>query len=166
METRNFGNDFFGRNPFKSDKRKEFFEKWTKFTLDEKIEFMSKRIEDMDKDEHVGFFGGKGFGGGLKDYFREKWSKMSRKEKENFIKEREKAMKSGDFLPGGFFGGREFSVEAMDKFCEDWLKKTSEEKKNLSGREKKCFGVEDLWVVLEDVEVLVLAEEMKNYNDC
>ncbi|MDL2223686.1 hypothetical protein LJB92_00030 [Bacteroidales bacterium OttesenSCG-928-M06] len=86
MMTRDFGMGFFGRSPFCNEERKKNREEWAQMTDEQKLEFMNKRMEAMDRpDDH--------FSVEAIDARCEKWIKMSSEEKEAFVKERKEAFK-------------------------------------------------------------------------
>ena len=95
MTTRGFGMGFFERNPFDKDARKNFQEKWSKMTDSEKLDFMNKRVSDMNADR---------FSVESIDARCNEWMKMSAEEKQAFVNERKSAFE--DRMNGrcGFFG--------------------------------------------------------------
>ena len=97
MMTRGFGMGFFGRNPFDSESRKKFKEEWSKMTDSEKLEFMNKRMECLDKHEDH-------FSVEAIDARCEKWMSMSVEEKQAFVDEKKKAFESRMHGMHGGFG--------------------------------------------------------------
>ena len=113
MNTRDFGMGFFRKMPFAMQERKELFEKWSKMTDAEKVEFMNKRMEIFNSENPEGenFFKERHFSVAAMDSRAEKWLKKTPEEKEAFIKERKEAIKNrcgGGFMGRGFgFGGHD-----------------------------------------------------------
>ena len=117
MGIRNFGMGFFGRTPFAMRDRKELlkelFDKWSKMTDAEKIEFMNKRMEVFNSQDQreENFFDRWNFSVADMDSRAEEWLKKTPEEKEALIKERKDALKSrfgaGLFGRGFGFGERE-----------------------------------------------------------
>lgn len=97
MTTRGFGMGFFGRNPFDKDARQKFKEEWSKMTDSEKLDFINKRMEDIDN--HQDHFSVEAI-----DARCEKWMQMSRQDKQAFIDERKKAIESKMQAMHGCFG--------------------------------------------------------------
>lgn len=71
-----------GRHSFNKEKRKEFQEKWSKMTNEEKLEFANKRFGKKER-----------FSVEKLDEFTEKWTKMSVEEKEAYVEERKERFK-------------------------------------------------------------------------
>ncbi|MDL2278030.1 hypothetical protein LJC57_05510 [Parabacteroides sp. OttesenSCG-928-G07] len=87
MTTRGFGMGFFGKNPFDKEARTKFREEWSKMTDSEKLEFMNKRMESIEKHEDR-------FSVEAMDARCEAWMKMTNEEKQAFVEERKKAFES------------------------------------------------------------------------
>lgn len=71
-----------GRHSFNKEKRKEFQEKWSKMTDEEKLEFANKKFGKKER-----------FSVEKLDEFTEKWTKMSVEEKETYVAERKERFK-------------------------------------------------------------------------
>ena len=84
------GLGFFGRMPFAAEGRKELFEKWSKMTDAEKVEFMNKRMEAFNNEK---FFDER-FSVTAMDKRAEEWLKKTPEEKEAFINEKKAAVKN------------------------------------------------------------------------
>ena len=119
--------NFFGNMEFGNDPRVNFFEKWGKMTIEEKIKFLDAKVVMMENFGDNHFFAHRGGRGHFKELCEE-WSKMTAEEKENFIKQKEEDFRSGDFMNMDFCERKDMSVENIDTFCEEWVKKTNEEK--------------------------------------
>jgi predicted Fe-S protein YdhL (DUF1289 family) len=138
MYMRNFGMGFFGRGHC-DDARKNFMEEWAKKSVEEKIDFVDKRMEAMGRAENClsGFFD---HVSGHLDRMRNEWEKMSADEKAESIRKREEAMKEGKFPHDGHFGGDRFSIENIDERCEAWMKMTPEEKEEFINEKKEMMS--------------------------
>lgn len=79
MIAKGFGMGFFGRSPFDKEAKKNFQEKWSKMTDEEKLAMMNKRVENMGKDR---------FSVEAIDARCEKWMNLSKEEKQSFVSER------------------------------------------------------------------------------
>lgn len=93
---KDFRIEFFGRNPFNKESRKELIEKWSKMTDAEKLDFMNERMKHFEnKDDH--------FSIESIDKRCEKWMSMTTEEKQVFVDERKKQFeeRAGHF--GQFF---------------------------------------------------------------
>lgn len=95
--TKNFGKEFFGRNPFDKEARKKFQEEWAKMTDSEKLDFMNKRVEHIGKDH---------FSVETIDANCEAWLQKTLEEKQAFVDEKKEAMEKqfGKHFHGHGFG--------------------------------------------------------------
>lgn len=84
MKKNEFRMGFFGGNPFDRESRKELKEKWMKMSDSEKLEFMNKKMENLDEDP---------FSIESIDARCEKWLKMTNEEKEEFINRKKEIIK-------------------------------------------------------------------------
>lgn len=133
MRTRDFGMGFFGRGMSGFDGRKNFFEKWSNMTPEEKVAFMDKRVEAMN-DEMCGMGNFLRFRGAEFDRLGKEWEKMTAEEKIEFIKQKEDAMKDGCHNHA-----RHFSVEGIDSLCEKWMKMSADEKEQFINERKEAM---------------------------
>lgn len=129
---------FFGRMPFGTDERTDFFEKWSTMTDEEKVDLMNKRMETMNNGGCGGFFGKREFTMEAVDQRCEEWLKKTAEEKGACIKERQEMMKHfhnhahGHFFGRGRgfgFGGDDRLENGMNDLRDKWSEMTEEEKK-------------------------------------
>ncbi len=110
MYTRDFTTAFFRERNYSFDALKDFRKKWQKTTTEEKIEFIDKMAEEMNKAEKNinSFFRSRGFD---TDQRRKEWPAMTKDEKEEFIKKREEFMNKRMFNRDVFFNNNSFGHE-------------------------------------------------------
>ena len=80
--TRGFGIGFFEKKPFDKEAKRQFREKWSKMTDNEKLDFANERFSNMSEDR---------FSVERLDALCKEWAKMSATEKQAFVDERKKA---------------------------------------------------------------------------
>jgi len=97
MTTKDFGMGFFGRRPFGEDMRTKFREEWSKMTDSEKVEFVNKKMDFMDKHEDH-------FSVEAIDARCEAWLKMTPEEKQQFVAEKKQAFHERMACMGRGFG--------------------------------------------------------------
>lgn len=95
MTTRSFGMGPFGRPPFDKEARKKFQEEWSKMTDEEKLNFMNRKVEQMEK----GCFSVEAI-----DARAEEWMKMTPEEKQEFVDKKREAFEHMHDCHAGFHG--------------------------------------------------------------
>lgn len=146
MMTRDFGMGFFGIMPFGMDERKDFFEKWSKMTNEEKVESMNKRMESMNNGEHGTFCGKREFTVEAIDKRCEEWLKKMLEEKAALVKEREEMMNKFHEHVHSFAHGRGFGFgggdrrECINDLHEKWFAMTPEEKKDFISKREEAMS--------------------------
>lgn len=99
MDIKDFGMDSFGRGRFGFGGKKEFFDKWSEMTSEEKVEFIDKRMEAMKEMHDMHRPSVESI-----DNFCNEWSKKTIDEKEEFIAKKRDAMKEMHAHMDGFRG--------------------------------------------------------------
>ena len=106
MMTKDFGIGFLVRNPFNKEARKQFQEKWSSMTDNEKLELMNKKVASMEHDR---------FSVEAINAHCEEWMKMTPEEKQAFVNEWKEAF-ADRMSQRGCFEGSRFGFDRIHSF--------------------------------------------------